>query len=121
MKENFAFDTSLTIQEKREAKGSLLLRSRAVFGPQRDGAGRDGTGRSPGLVSPQESLIDVGFQEARVAVPGHQAVDELLRRVKGRQTGLAHVLRDVLSGAAVDVDLKRNDGARGGGRHGNGF
>lgn len=63
-------------------------------------------GPSPGLVSPQESLVDVRFQEARVAVPGHQAVDELLRRVKGRQTRLAHVLRDVLSGAAVDVDLK---------------
>lgn len=38
--------------------------------------------QSPGLVSPQESLVDVRFQEARVAIPGHQAVDELLRRIK---------------------------------------
>lgn len=63
-------------------------------------------GWSPGLVSSQESLIDVGFQEARVAVPRHQAVDELLRRVKGCQTRLAHVLRDVLSGPTIYIDLK---------------
>lgn len=63
-------------------------------------------GWSPGLVSPQESLIDVGFQEARVAVLGHQAVNELLGRVKGCQTRLAHVLRDVLSGPTVYIDLK---------------
>lgn len=64
------------------------------------------SGWSPGLVSPQESLIDVGFQEARVAVPGHQAVDELLRRVKGCQTRLAHALRDVLSGPTIYIHLK---------------
>lgn len=70
-------------------------------------------GPSPGLGPPQQALIDVGLQEARVAVPGHQAVDELLRRVKGRQARLADVLGDVLSGPAVYVDLKRDDGGRG--------
>lgn len=68
-------------------------------------------GWSPGLVSPQESLIDVRFQEAWVAVPGHQAVDELLRRVKGCQTRLAHILRDVLSGPTIYIDLKLHTGA----------
>lgn len=68
---------------------------------------------SPGLFPPQEALIDVGLQEAWVAVPGHQAVDELLRRVKGRQARLADVLGDVLSGPAVYVDLKGDDGAQG--------
>lgn len=68
---------------------------------------------SPGLVPPQEALVDVGLQEARVAVPGHQAVDELLRRVEGRQARLAEVPGDALSGPAVYVDLKRDHGAQG--------
>lgn len=70
--------------------------------------GRDETQKkeqSPGLLPPEETLIDVGLEETRVAVARHQAVDELLRRVEGGQRRLTNVLGDVFPRAAVYVNL----------------
>ena len=69
--------------------------------------------QSPWIGSPQESLIDVRFKEARVAIPGHQTVDELLRCIKRSQGRLGDVLCYVFSGTAVYVDLESNSIAQG--------
>lgn len=56
-------------------------------------------------LSPQQSLVDLGFEEARVAVVLHQSIDQPLRPVEAIWRRARDVFADFLPRHAVNVYL----------------